>query len=215
MVKKSKPNVIINPSNLEDLIWMSYRYCIGRHTIAAAMHADTIMSIIVSNPGVISQERIQFNARDIRNEINRCISFRDNFHIDGSTDGIDVYSAVLYGLNEFDSPKETNFIFDTYTMTLKGEPSNKCVENWRLVDHDYSDLIPWVKLANWMDPSCHKTITTEYEGEVTETRCYPFPYQVRLADGRVIYEERWARVEKPSAPSTCTYLAPEFIKKIE
>lgn len=215
MPRKTKPNVNISPSNLEDLIWMSYRYCIGRHTIAAATHADTIMSIIVSNPGVISPESIQFNASDIRSEITRCISFKENVSISGSERGKDIFSALLYSIGDFDV-QANKFHFDADKMQVVAVDSlENRIKSWNSFDCDYTDLIPWVKLANWMDPSCHKTITVEYEGEVTETRCYPFPYQVRLDDGRVLYEERWAGVENPSSPSICSYLSPEFIKKIE
>ena len=39
-VKKEEPKEMSMYE--EDLIWMSYRYCIGRHTIAASMHAGEI-----------------------------------------------------------------------------------------------------------------------------------------------------------------------------
>ena len=77
---------------------MSYRYCIGRHTIAASMHADTIMTLLNQNPSIMNKDRAAFNARDIRNEINRCISFKENIQIDGNEDGKDVFvhfSAII------------------------------------------------------------------------------------------------------------------------
>ena len=37
--------ITITNREMEDFIWMSTRYCIGRHTIAAAAHADTIAKV--------------------------------------------------------------------------------------------------------------------------------------------------------------------------
>jgi hypothetical protein len=50
----------------EDCMWMSYRYCIGRHTIASHMHAADIWK---NCKGRISDERALFNAFDINREI--------------------------------------------------------------------------------------------------------------------------------------------------
>ena len=50
----------------EDCVWMSYRYCIGRHTIAAHCHAGAIAE---NTYGMMSDERMQFISEDISNEI--------------------------------------------------------------------------------------------------------------------------------------------------
>lgn len=54
----------------EDYLWMSWRYCIGRHTIAAHMHASTIATDAY---GKLSPERSQFNSEDINSEIHNCL----------------------------------------------------------------------------------------------------------------------------------------------
>ena len=46
----------------EDCIWMSYRYCIGRHTIASHCHASDIAN---NAYGRMSKERTQFMSKDI------------------------------------------------------------------------------------------------------------------------------------------------------
>ena len=56
----------------EDSMWMSYRYCIGRHTIAAHMRADAIARRCY---GRLSNERSVFTAYDINREIERCLQF--------------------------------------------------------------------------------------------------------------------------------------------
>lgn len=56
----------------EDSMWMSYRYCIGRHTIASHMRANDIASHCY---GRMSEERSIFTAYDINREIERCLQF--------------------------------------------------------------------------------------------------------------------------------------------
>ena len=62
----------------EDCMWMSYRYCIGRHTIASSMHAGDIWT---NCKGRMTDERQLFTAFDINREIERCLTFhKPNFH---------------------------------------------------------------------------------------------------------------------------------------
>lgn len=56
----------------EDSMWMSYRYCIGRHTIASHMRANDIASHCY---GRMSEKRSIFTAYDINREIERCLQF--------------------------------------------------------------------------------------------------------------------------------------------
>lgn len=56
----------------EDCMWMSYRYCIGRHTIASHMHANDIWR---NCRGRMSKERELFTAYDINREIEDCMRF--------------------------------------------------------------------------------------------------------------------------------------------
>lgn len=59
-----------------DCMWMSYRYCIGRHTIAAHMHANNIWQHC---KGRMDKEQELFNAYDINREIEAKLSFGHNF----------------------------------------------------------------------------------------------------------------------------------------
>jgi len=56
----------------EDCMWMSYRYCIGRHTIASHMHAADIWH---NCKGRMSDERSLFTAFDINREIEMSLNF--------------------------------------------------------------------------------------------------------------------------------------------
>lgn len=56
----------------EDSIWMSYRYCIGRHTIASHMRAGDIWK---NCKGRMNKDRQLFNAFDINREIEQKLQF--------------------------------------------------------------------------------------------------------------------------------------------
>ncbi len=62
----------------EDCMWMSYRYCIGRHTIASHMHAGSIWANCKNR---MSKERQLFTAYDINRDIENCLNFhKPYFH---------------------------------------------------------------------------------------------------------------------------------------
>ena len=63
----------------EDCVWMSYRYCIGRHTIASHMHANDIWQNCKGDR--MSKERQLFTAFDINRDIESNLAFmRPSFH---------------------------------------------------------------------------------------------------------------------------------------
>ena len=63
-MKKKESNML---SEYElDNIYMSYRYCIGRHTIASHCHAGDIAN---NAYGRMTKERMQFISKDINQEI--------------------------------------------------------------------------------------------------------------------------------------------------
>ena len=198
-------NISITKSALEDFIWMSYRYCIGRRTAAAAMHTDNIAKLIMKNPDALSKERLEFNAVDIRRQINQVCTYGDAIDVNTCRD-MDVFSAVLYKSAEVDNPHE--WIYD---IGSNGEVSlfkpDKPIEI--PFDSGYTDLVVWVKLANWLDKSTHRIITTEYEGNTATEECYPYPQKI---NGR--YHKVWARISDPNI-SCSRWVAEEYITKIE
>ena len=82
-----------------DCMWMSYRYCIGRHTIASSMHAPAIWKHC---KGRISDERALFTAFDINREIESSMVFiKPYFHFPLTslnriyTSAIDIFCQFL------------------------------------------------------------------------------------------------------------------------
>ena len=83
----------------EDCMWMSYRYCVGRHTIAANMHAPAIWKHC---RGRMSDERALFTAFDINREIESSMVFiKPYFHFPLTslnriyTSAIDIFCQFL------------------------------------------------------------------------------------------------------------------------
>ena len=83
----------------EDCMWMSYRYCIGRHTIASNMHAADIWKHC---KGRMSDERALFTAFDINREIESSMVFiKPYFHFPITslnriyTSAIDIFCQFL------------------------------------------------------------------------------------------------------------------------
>lgn len=205
MTRKKKNTIVISNDRMEDFIWMSYRYCIGRHTIAAAYHADVIRGLIMDNPDCLSENRKAFMAIDIRRQINDLVCWRSNVHVDGPRDA-DLYSLILYKGSEKPNEK-VKFNVDEFYNTVTTEPC----EDDKYVPHDkdYEDIIRWIKLANILDKSTHKIITTNFNDEIKNVECYPYPYKVDNG----VYVTKWTSPEKTLVNDS--YLADEYIVEIK
>lgn len=214
MGKKKQNTVVISNSRMEDFIWMSYRYCIGRKTIAACTHADTIAALISNNPNLLSDDRRAFMVKDIREEITNKINWKRCIHIEGSHYNKDVFSPLMYALNKYPDRKQTVFHFDANTNEIYKVEKDESLYEFDTVDSDYNDLIPWVKLANLLDTSCHRVITVVFDGKKKEIDCYPFPRDIRNEDGTITYKESWAGVDG-NGVSMCRYICEDYITEIE
>ena len=181
---------------------MSYRYCIGRHTIASVMHAETIAKLIHDNPDILSEERLAFTALDIRREINSKIWNNAINNVLGCD--WDVYSAILYKSSEIENPYEVIYSVDDISKTIKITPG---IVNDKF-DKDYIDLIPWIKLANWIDKSCHKLLTCAWDNNVATEWCFPYP---ALINGK--YVERYTMCRNFDKLSIQSYICPDYIIK--
>ena len=223
MKRNEKKTIEISPNNLEDFIWMSYRYCIGRKTAAAHAHAGTIAELIFKNTNLLTKERKEFMAQDIRQCIldtlkwNKRIRVENNYHWYNTN--WDFYTLLLDGMSECPYQSEARYVIDMEKRTLSWEKyifRHNESEILDRVDDMYDDLIGWVKLANALDESCHKDITVNVEGQDKKydrtIRC--FPYAARIQGE---YELVWASLEKDAGSNITMqgYIIPEMITKIE
>ena len=207
-------------SYLEDLIWMSYRYCIGRKTIAASMHAGNIAQ---NSYHAIPDDRKEFMAHDIRREINDTLCM-ENVLITDYRDHIpeDALSSILWKISmnyNGTPPKNWNEKLWKYdvkdgVVTMTVNPDFDPDKNyWSTISREYEDLIPWIKLANAFDKSTHRTVIVEYDGKVEEKTCFHFPIMHYNFDK---IEEAWVELnDYLSNPFVCSFINPEYIKEIK
>lgn len=207
----------------EDLVWMSYRYCIGRHTIAAAMHAGNIASNAYSK---LSKARRNFMAFDIRREIDSQLSFSQaNFFIDTCLKRQDnpnyrplemfleiVNSNGIKNGNDYKKVKSIHVDDNGSSVEYKDDGSVSSIA----IGQDIYDLVPWMKLANLFDSSTHKMLSLRNPetGETATVECFRTP--VLRSCSTFEYDMRWVPVEKHiSNPAIETWADEDFIVSID
>ena len=214
-MKKEKPNLILSNSVAEDFIWMSYRYCIGRKTIAAYMHAETIANFIYKNPDVLDISRKIFMAEDIRCSIfdilkwNKFIKFENAYNKNRDWD---FYSALLTTLSSLDNPNDYTYVIDmeNETITYKElDIDGKKTAKYENAYDNYNDIINWIKLANLLDIRCHKNVIVDIDGKEKSIRCYPF-----AASNNNRFYLVWVSVDDVEL-SLQSYINPDKIIRIE
>jgi len=136
-----------------DSMWMSYRYCIGRHTIASHMRAADIWKHV---KGKLSKERLLFNAFDINREIEMQLSFlKPYFHFPITslnriyTSAVDI---VLQFMEDYDIKSVEDFIKyrDVYI---------------KLYDNERGYAIETVTWEEWLRPQVLKIMQQFYNND--------------------------------------------------
>lgn len=210
-MKKNKI-IIEDPSFFEDLIWMSYRYCIGRKTIAAHYHACNIAKYIDKLP----ENRIEFMAKDIRSCINNVIRFSSNVYDNGFSDNYDACSLIFkYLLDhpEIEDDTKYEFFINTNTGEVDAKPINEGDKKTyrESLYLTYTDLSIWVKLANYLDKKCHVKVKVKNGDEIQELEAFPAPI-VWQKDIKFVY----IGVESfKSNPIIINYINPEAIIEVK
>jgi hypothetical protein len=208
---KNKVVVTLDPIEFEDFIWMSYRYCIGRKTIAASNHANTIFNLLLKYPNLLSDERKEFMAKDIRKSILDIIRWNKFIKITNlyiGDDDWDMYSNILVASNSCEYKCDAIYTLDAASKTVTWNVVEKDPNDYVSFDDMYHDLIPWVKLSNWLDKKCHKSIRVD-EPNTDPIICYPY---ATMINGK--YEMVWARVDVSDVYIN-SYITPEFITNID
>ena len=206
----------------EDYLFMSWRYCIGRHTIAAHCHASTIAQDAY---GKLSKERSQFNSEDINREIYDCLHVKD--FIDFGWYGnipkthfkpLDVVYSIL-DKESIDSDEKARKIksividwnrekndFDYSIYYFNDNDKNK---DYGRSMYDIQDLEVWQKLANLFDIENHK-----YCRLIDDTICeyYECWQWNKGMDGKWSFKKYKCPVDRLNI-GTLTYIPEENIKE--
>lgn len=210
--------ISISKDSLQDLIWMSMRYCVGRKTIAAYMHTNTIGSIIHHNSKIFDQNDRKHLSNLINQEITNVFGWNKFVDLQGSNlnSNFDAYTYAL--LESSKHPEDTKLVIDLSIGALvKTEPIDFNKQSYEKLDADYSDLIGWVKLMRALHPKYHKKVSHEYtdiESGVKisgEDICISFPIK---KDGK--YVEVYQPVERVLIDGTRNWhINPAYIKSIK
>lgn len=192
-------NIKIDPGTIDSMLFCTARYYIGRHTIHAHSGATELAEFLRDNPNVMSAERRQFFAKDIRERINEVIHWSGNIHVEGQQEyhkpdalvllcravikymkdkGLHIvnsYSAV--GLPDEFKPGDYNFRIDlntgTVSITKQIDPRVSSIGPADL-DELVSDLTVWSKLAGWLDPTIK--VSAKYgDNVITDEPGFEFP----------------------------------------
>lgn len=224
---KKKQIIIRDNDYHEQLIWMSYRYCIGRNTISAHAHAGDIAKYSLD---YLEDSRKQFMARDIRSQINETIKWNNNISVHNNNYAYesDYMSDLLYAIKELYKDQPIPFDIDTgYKFNLnifsnsydcdlvkKDQNGKLYTDSLRSV---YNDLIPWIKLANACDVKNHKIVVTKYEGKIEEHICFGYPLFANYqGDDGFTIGERYVDLDSYKQNSYVDrYIAPEYIIDIK
>lgn len=212
----------------EQLIWMSYRYCIGRSSISAHAHAGDIAKYSLD---YLEDSRKQFMAKDIRSQINDVIKWNNHISVHNNDYNYDsdYMTDLLYAIKKlydnqpipFDIDTGYDFNLNIYSPDVIECDLKKKEHNSKLYTSSlrsiYNDLIPWIKLANACDVKNYKKVITNYEGKIEEHICFGYPIFANYQgnDGFTI-DERYVDLDSYKQNSYVDrYIAPEYIIDIK
>ncbi|MCR5574567.1 MAG: hypothetical protein K6F78_07075 [Bacteroidaceae bacterium] len=177
-LKRKKIKDVVDLSNrwMEgDMMWYSMHYGIGRRTYAGSHCHD----IVRYGREVLSPERREFNAYDIRREITMHLNYPFNFHMpsDGERrlDPIDMLMGFLieHDVRTDEQMAQYKWIevvehrdgSISYKWEMEEEPNMRCY-------HDHistiNSLLEWDDLAKYFDPKFHKRCRVRFEGREQE-----------------------------------------------
>lgn len=217
-MKKNKSGISISNDTMQYFIWMSYRYCIGRKTAAAAMHADSIARLLRDNPNILTYTDMLYMSQDIQAEILDVIKWQPRISINGfigDNKGFDWYGGLLYSSNNVEGdPYEYEYKLDFHTNTIQAFRAETKSNPSEYFDQDYNDLIGWYKLAKVLDKRCHRKLICECEedGKQYREEIIAIPFPMKKSNGK--YEECWMDIDDVCL-TRHVYIAPEHIKEIK
>ena len=194
-VYKGTKEIILPISEFEETcMWMSYRYAIGRHTIASTIHANDIATHFFYR---LSNDRKEFTAFDIAREIDNDLRWQFNLYIDYPNINVNYYPFEIlmefikkYNIKDLDEFNKFERItyncvtklfevrysksyVDSYHSSPNGDEQK---EEYDIKKHynimDLDDLLHWQKLAACFDVKRLKVVKTLYEGKEEEHICF-------------------------------------------
>lgn len=207
-----------------DAMWMSYRYAIGRHTIAACMHAGNMIKEIYHR---LEEKRIPFTVYDIRREINQYLDWNFNFGLSLGVRQED-YDPIK-ALVEFakrDDVKKAGGIFkylgnnrvEVFVNSNHEYEYNfsEPIHRGELYSHELHDLLVWYNMSCALDKENHKIAVTEYEGKTEEHEVFEYVKIQQYVDDEEDFAIEYVDINNYlENPFVHKWIAKDYIKKIK
>lgn len=142
---------MVNDELLKDLLWMSCRYCIGRHSYVGTYAKD--MSEYFYDK-LTDDEKLK-NAKDIRQCIRNSLRYEVPTAIKNEVGTRDISLEQFFEYCNSHDLKEADQFHDMY-------------------ETDILDLTPWMDLASLFDINSHVMVScVDEENNKYTVRCYP------------------------------------------
>lgn len=194
-IYKGSKEIILPISEFEETcMWMSYRYAIGRHTIASTMHANDIANHFFYR---LSNDRKMFTAFDIAREIDDSLRWKFNLFIEYPNINENycpleilmefIKQYGIHNMDEFNKFKRIDYncstkkfqveyvpsYIDVYHSSPDGSEQKELYEKSKSFSTmDIEDLMHWQKLAACFDVEHLKVVKTLHDGVEAEHICF-------------------------------------------
>ena len=206
-----------------DAMWMSYRYAIGRHTIAACMHAGNMIKEIYHR---LEEKRIPFTVYDIRREINQHLDWNFNFGLSLGVrqEDYDPIKALVEFAKRVDVKKAGGIFkyLGNNRVEVSVNSNHEYVYNFsepirpgELYSHELHDLLVWYNMSCALDKENHKIAVTEYTGKVEEHEVFEY-VKIQHADVEEDFTIDYVDINEYLAnPFVHKWIAKDYIKEIK
>lgn len=222
--KKIRDVVDLNNRWMErDMMWYSVHYSVGSHSYAGSHCHD----IVRYGREVMSQERKEFIAYDIRKMISYQLNYPFNFHMptegERRLDPIDllmrfmeekdIRTAEQLGKYKWIEVKEGRDGSIFYETRLDGEAKkvSQYAFSWTI-----DDLLGWDDLAKYFDPRMHKRCKVRYKGKEQVVEYFESWRRKYGCEGEFPYEKLKRPVDGyEKNPQWCTYVNEAYVVEDE
>lgn len=204
----------------ETLMYSSYRYMIGRHTIASNMHAGDLVVNFIPR---MSQEQRGSTARDVNESIRdalRALGWHMSYSVQSTVCPMTMFLDYISQEGLLDKLAYIRSIYVDYDYDTKQLTHDiRCSDevNKMFLHCDISDLLPWMDFANALNSFTHTTIKVkdpdDPNAETKEIKVFPSYVEDWDKQGRTV-KKVWKNVDKYlSSPQQAFYVNESWIVK--
>lgn len=198
-----------------DLIWLSRNYAMGRHSYAAS-HCNDILSY--SND-VLSPERKEFMARDIRSQIADHLRWHSFFiprELEETYSPLDLFFQFITENNiDSDEKYQEYSRIDVYlssdgqiSFATEKKEHNKSYFSFM---SDIDDYLGWDQLASFFFPPCHKKCRIRFNGQESIIPYINSWSRIYDSSGNYRYERVKIPIDKLPNQFVRTYINQDYI----